>query len=99
MPFVAQWPPGVARQSAETGDFFVPVIFEFNNVGHLVSGTFVEVYLLGRERQSVITHPHHVAHGGTGVYYVYLRTGDHSYRKTEVKTGGNNGQRVEILSA
>ena len=85
-------------KSAETGDFFVPVIFEFNNVGHLVSGTFVEIYLLGRERQGVISIPVTSLTEEQGVYYVYLRTSDHSYRKAEVKTGGNNGQRVEILS-
>ena len=85
-------------KSAETGDFFVPVIFEFNNVGHLVSGTFVEVYLLGRERQGVISIPVTSLTEEQGVYYVYLRTSDHSYRKAEVKLGGNNGQRVEILS-
>ena len=58
----------------------------------------MEVYLLGRERQGVISIPVTSLTEEQGVYYVYLRTGDHSYRKTEVKLGGNNGQRVEILS-
>lgn len=85
-------------KSAESGDFFVPVIFEFNNVGHLVSGTYVEVWLLGRERQNVLSIPVSALTEEQGIFYVYLRTDDHTYRKAEVKTGSNNGQRIEIIS-
>ena len=84
-------------KSAEAGDFFVPVIFEFNNVGHLVSGCYVEVYLLGQERQGVLSIPTSSLTEEQGVYYVYVRTSDHTYRKAEVKLGGNDGRRVEIL--
>ena len=44
------------KASAEAS-FYVPVTFEFDNRGDVVPGSFVEVWLLGRERQGVISLP------------------------------------------
>lgn len=89
----------VARgQTTADGDCYVPVVFEFDNVGDIVPGTFADVWLLGRRRSGVISIPLRAVTEEQGVTYVYLRTGPNDYKKTEVKTGADDGNRVEITA-
>ena len=85
-------------QSAASGEFFIPVTFEFNNQGHLVPGSLAQVYLLGATRSQVLSVPNEAVAEGQGLYFVYLQMNDHTYRRQEVKTGATDGQRTEILS-
>ncbi len=85
-------------QSAEDGSNFVPVIFEFDNVGDIVAGGFADVYLMGRERAGVISVPRNALAESQGLYYVYVRLGGHSFRKVEVRAGDTDGARVEITA-
>ena len=83
---------------ASEGSFYVPVTFEFNNIGDFIPGLFSEIYLLEAEREGVISVPETALTEEQGVYFVYLKTGDDDYRKQEVKTGESDGIRREILS-
>lgn len=80
--------------------FYIPVTFEFDNVGDFVTGAFVEVWLLGQPRNNVISVPVSALTEEQGVYYVYLKIKDEdeAYMKREVKTGASNGSRIEIKS-
>lgn len=83
---------------SSTDDFFVPIIFEFNNTGDIVSGSFAEVYLQGSPRQGVISVPSEAISESQGLYFVYVQEHDDSYRRVEVRLGDSNGRRTEILS-
>lgn len=78
--------------------FYVPVTFEFDNRGDVVPGSFVEVWLLGRERQGVISLPVSALTEEQGLTFVYLQLDAECYQKQEVRTGATDGDRVEILS-
>ena len=85
-------------QVAQTGDFFVPVTFEFNNQGHLVPGAFAQVYLLGQVRSGVLAVPVEAIAEGQGLHFVYQQLNDHTYRRQQVKLGMTDGNCVEILA-
>ena len=85
-------------KSTADGAFYVPVTFEFDNCGDLLPGAFVEVWLLGSERQDIISLPVTALTEEQGVHFVYLQVDEEGYRKQEVKTGDTDGCRVEILA-
>ena len=84
---------------ASGGDaFFVPVTFEFDNKGAILPGSFVEVYLLTRPLEQVISVPVESLIEEQGLYSVYVRLDADCYRKQPVTLGANNGVEVQILS-
>ena len=87
----------VSRGRATGGSPYVPVTFEFDNRGSLVPGTAVEVWLLGAERQGVVSVPRTALTEEQGLYYVYIKEGKDVYRKQEVTLGASDGSRTAIL--
>lgn len=85
-------------KASDTDDHFVPVIFEFNNAGDIVAGSFAEVYLQGAQRNGVLAVPSEAVTEAQGLYFVYVKTAADIYRRVEVKTGATDGRRIEILS-
>lgn len=77
---------------------YVPVIFEFNNTGDVVQGSYAEVYLIANDRENVIAVPLTALTEEQGVHYIYVKEGDDEYHKQEVTLGESDGERVEILS-
>ena len=84
-------------KSSGDASYYVPVIFEFDNRGDMVPGSFVEVYLLSGERSGVLSLPLSALTEEQGVYFVYLKLDEECYKKQEVKLGTSDGSRVEIL--
>lgn len=78
--------------------FYIPVIFEFDNVGDIVPGSFAEVFLLASPLDNVISVPVSSVTEEQGLYFVYLQLAGEEYKKQEVTLGQNNGERVQILS-
>ena len=78
--------------------YYIPVTFEFDNRGNLIPGSFVEVYLLAAKRQGVISVPVSALTEEQGLNFVYIQVDAEGYKKQEVKLGGNDDTRVEILS-
>lgn len=76
---------------------YVPVTFEFDNVGDILAGSYAEVWLLCAERAESISVPTSALTEEQGLYFVYLRVDEEDYKKQEVEIGQNNGERVEIL--
>lgn len=84
---------------ASGGDsFFVPVTFEFDNKGAILPGSFVEVYLLTKPLEQVISVPVESLIEEQGLYSVYVCLDADCYRKQPVTLGANNGVDVQILS-
>ena len=78
------------------GASYIPVTFEFDNIGDIVPGSFAEVYLLSGVRDNVISLPLSAITEEQGLYFVYIQEHDEAYVKTEVELGQDDGTRVEI---
>lgn len=85
-------------RSAEVNNSYIPVIFEFNNTGDVVQGSYAEIFLITDDRQNVITVPLTALTEEQGLHYVYIQIDEEGYRKQEVMLGESDGDRVEILS-
>lgn len=83
---------------SDAADYFVPVIFEFNNRGGIVSGSFAQVYLLGKKQSRVLTVPNEALTEAQGLTFVYVQKSADEYEQREVRTGRTNGRRTEIVS-
>ena len=85
-------------RSAEVNNSYIPVVFEFNNTGDVVQGSYAEIYLITQERENVQTLPLTALTEEQGVHYIYIQVDKEGYRKQEVTLGESDGERVEILS-
>ncbi len=85
-------------KASDANSFYVPVTFEFDNKGAVIPGSFVEIYLLARPVENVLSVPVSALIEEQGVYSVYIRLDDEGYRKQWVTLGMNNGSEVQILS-
>ena len=84
---------------ASDGDFYIPVIFEFDNRGDLVPGSYVDVYLKTSASGKCISVPLEAVVEDQGVHYVFVREEDDDdcFEKREVALGQSDGTRVPIL--
>ena len=78
------------------GAFYLPVTFEFNNVGNFIPGSFAEIWLKGSVRKNVLSLPYEALTEEHGQYYVYVQLDLECYRKQAVTMGAGDGRRVEI---
>lgn len=85
-------------KSADGQSFYIPVTFEFNNIGDIIPGSFVTVYLLASPQENVISVPVSAITEEQGLYFVYVQLDEEGYKKQEVKPGESDGTRVRILS-
>ena len=85
-------------RAVNDGAAFVPVTFELDNVGDILSGAFAEVWVLSSVRSGVLALPVEALTEECGIKYIYVQVEPDVYQKREVRTGENDGRRVEILS-
>lgn len=85
-------------KAANNQEYYIPINFEFDNIGQIVSGGYVEVYLLGKARENVMIIPISSLIEEQGVFSVYLQVHDDAFKKQEVKLGESDGEKVEITS-
>lgn len=85
-------------KSAGDQTFYIPVTFEFDNIGDIIPGAFAEVYLLSSPQNNIISVPVSSITEEQGLNFVYLQLDEEGYKKQEVALGQNNGERVQILS-
>ena len=84
-------------RSIADGSAFVPVTFEFDNIGDIVSGAYAEVWLLSKGQTPTISLPVEAITEEQGSKFVYIQTAADTYVKKEITTGASDGQRIEIL--
>lgn len=78
------------------GASYIPITFEFDNIGDIVPGSFTEVYLISGIRDNVISLPLSAITEEQGLFYVYIQEHEEAFVKTEVTLGEDDGTRVEI---
>ena len=77
---------------------YIPITFEFDNRAGIVSGAFVEVFLIASPQANSLIVPISSLIEEQGLYSVFVQIDGDCYRKQEVKLGGNDGEYVEIIS-
>ena len=77
---------------------YVPVTFEFDNVGNILAGSYAEVYLLTSPRSGVITVANTALTEEQGLYFVYVQIEPDAFVKRQVTLGTTNGERTEVTS-
>lgn len=85
-------------KSASANSPFIPVTFEVNNTGQLISGSIIEVYLKSSPISDALIVPTSSLIEEQGTFYVYVQAGGESFQKREVKLGASDGLQVQILS-
>lgn len=85
-------------KSAVTSSSYIPITFQIDNKGSLVAGSYAEIFLVTGQRSDIVNVPTSSLTEEQGLYYVYLKTGDHTYRKQEVTLGATDGEFSEITS-
>ncbi len=85
-------------RSSGNSSSFIPVTFEFDNIGDFIPGAYAEIYLLAGPKREVISVPAVAITEEQGLYFVYIQLDEEGYKKQEVKLGQDNGERVEILA-
>lgn len=78
--------------------FYVPVTFEFDNTGDIITGSFVSVYLLADAQPGVISVPVAAVAEEQGLHFVYLQLDAEGYMKQEVTLGQSDGNRVQVIA-
>lgn len=85
-------------RAAGESSYYIPVTFEFDNPGHLLSGSCVSAFLLGKPTEDVMVLPLTALTEEQGLYFVYLQLDDECYKKQTVTLGAENGKEVLVLS-
>ena len=85
------------KAASDVASHYIPVTFEFDNVGDIIPGSYAEVYLLTAPEEGVVSLPVSALTEEQGVYYVYVQVCDEEFEKREVHVGRRGGERVEIL--
>ena len=89
----------ISHGKASDGEsFYIPITFEFDNIGNIIPGSFAEIFLLSTPQIDVISAPVSAITEEQGLYFVYIKTDDEHYRKQEVTLGETDGARVHIKS-
>lgn len=83
-------------RSTEQSNAYIPVIFEFNNTGDVLQGSYAEIYLVTGKISGIITLPVTAITEELGLHYIYIQEDEDGYRKQEVQLGMSDGDRVEI---
>ena len=88
----------VSYGRASDGDFYIPVTFEFDNKGDLVSGSYVDVFLKASESGNGIFIPLSAVVEDQGVNYVFVQDDDDddAFIRREVKLGQSDGSNVLV---
>lgn len=83
---------------SNNNDGFVPLIFELNNRGNIIAGSYADVFLIGMERSNVLAVPNEAITEAQGLYFVYVQVHNDAFKRTEVTIGQTDGIRTEIKS-
>lgn len=77
---------------------FVPITFEIDNKGDIVSGSYVDVYLKSNAIAGALVIPVSSLIEEQGVFYAYVQTEGEAFQKRELKLGASDGLNIQVLS-
>ena len=77
---------------------FLPITFEIDNKGNLISGSAAEVFLKSTPIPNTLIIPVSALMEEQGNFYVYVQLGGESFQKREIKIGASDGENVQVIS-
>jgi len=77
---------------------FIPISIEVDNVGELISGAMLQVFLKSTELKNVIVIPTSALLEEQGIFSVFVQIDGETFEKREVSLGATDGNKVVILS-
>ena len=87
----------IIGKSSSNNSPFVSITFEIDNIGKMIPGSVIEVYLKSSPIADALVIPVSSLLEEQGIFYVYVQTGGESFQKREVTLGANDGEFVQIL--
>ena len=85
-------------KSTSANSPFIPITFEIDNTGNLISGSVVEVYLKSFPIPDALAIPVSSLIEEQGNFFVYVQTEGESFQKREIKIGASDGINVQLIS-
>ncbi len=87
-------------RNTDGNTFYTPVTFEFDNIGDIIEGSFVEVYLKSQVIPDALVLPKTALIEEQGHFFVFVQQNGHEdeYIKTEVSLGSSDGTNYHILA-
>ena len=85
-------------KSAAGNSYMIPVSLQVENRKGFAPGTLVEVFLKTVSNSNALTVPNTSLIEEQGLYYVFVQITPELFEKREVKTGGTDGLRTEIVN-
>jgi cobalt-zinc-cadmium efflux system membrane fusion protein len=85
-------------KNTSDNSFYIPVNFEIDNKGDLISGSFIELFLKARTIGNSLYIPLTSVMEEQGNYYAYVQTSGEGFQKRVLKLGANDGVNVVVLS-
>lgn len=77
---------------------FIPVTIEIDNIGNLIPGTQVEVFLKTTPVPNSLVIPVSALIEEQGIYSVFVQTGGETFEKRKIQTGASDGTKINVLS-
>lgn len=84
-------------KNTNTNNYLIPFNIQIDNTADFVVGGFVEVYLTTISNTQALTIPNTALLEQQGSYFVFVQITPELFEKREVKIGGSDGKRSEIL--
>jgi cobalt-zinc-cadmium efflux system membrane fusion protein len=85
-------------KSTTANSAFLPITFEIDNIGNLISGSAAEVYLKSSAIPNALVIPVSALMEEQGNFYIYVQLGGESFQKREIKIGASDGENVHVIS-
>lgn len=85
-------------KSVSANSPFIPIIFEIENNGKLISGSIAEVYLKSTPIENALVIPISSLVEEQGFFFVFVQTGGESFQKREVKIATTDGVNAQVIS-
>ncbi len=85
-------------KSVSPENFLIPVYLQIDNKADFVQGSLVEVFLKTVTNEQAITVPNSALLEEQGNYFVFVQVTPELFEKRQIKTGGTDGIRTEVIS-
>lgn len=85
-------------KAANDNNFLIPVNLQINNIGSIISGSFVEVYLISFAGTNTLSIPNTSLLEEQGNFFVWVQVTPELFEKRQVFTGSTDGVNTEIKS-
>ena len=84
-------------KNANSDNYLIPISLQIDNKGAFLSGSFVELFLKTNTNNKAITVPNAALMEEQGIYFAFIQITPELFEKREVKIGGTDGLKTEIL--